>query len=148
MAKTNDPLTEFLTERAKRAPATPSPGGSYSKEGDCVFFYTEPVESKAERVDDLLTLYRAIDKTHRIVGAQIKGIRKLAEHDLIGFEVKRGGGVEIASLVLATFYRQRPLGVAYDPGVTERYSALLEALRDRTTSLPDRLISLADALKA
>jgi hypothetical protein len=48
----------------------------YSKAGDCIIFYLEEGESYAERVDALLTVYRAI-KDDRLLGCKIKGIAAL-----------------------------------------------------------------------
>lgn len=45
----------------------------YSKAGDCLIFYFEEAESYAERVDGLVTVYRAIEDD-RLVGCQIKEV--------------------------------------------------------------------------
>jgi hypothetical protein len=128
MAHMEDALTRFLSERAEGVTGPPSPGGFYSKEGDCVFFYNEPVDSKAERVDELLTVYRALDD-NRIVGAQIKGISRLPKHDLMRLTVMEYKGIEIVALVLSTFYRQRPDGIERDPRTLRSYAEVLGSLR-------------------
>ncbi|MEM1107271.1 MAG: hypothetical protein AAGH99_01105 [Planctomycetota bacterium] len=60
----------------------------YSQSGDCIFYYLEDAESYAERVDEVLTVYRAFDDD-RTVGFQIKGISALlAMFGDFGFELR------------------------------------------------------------
>jgi hypothetical protein len=48
----------------------------YSPEGDCVFYHFENTESFGDRIDDVLTVYRAFSD-ERVVGCQIKGVSAL-----------------------------------------------------------------------
>jgi hypothetical protein len=121
VVKERDELGALLDEGTKRAPARPKPGGWYSPEGDCVFFYRENARSHAERVDDLLTIYRA-DDDGRILGAQVKGITKLPPHDLLLLRVSRERAVEIVELLLATFYRGTGAGLPGDPERARKYA--------------------------
>lgn len=50
-----------------------APRPVYSAAGDCLFLYFDEAESYGDRVDGLLTVYRALDGD-QIVGCQIKGI--------------------------------------------------------------------------
>jgi hypothetical protein len=50
----------------------------YSPDGDFLVYYVHPDEAIAERVDDLLTVYRSME-TREFVGCKIKGIRRLVE---------------------------------------------------------------------
>jgi len=52
---------------------TPRP--CYSVEGDSLTFYFEDVSSYRERVDDFLTIYKAVG-SDKLVGCQIKGLPK------------------------------------------------------------------------
>ena len=52
--------------------------GYYSEAGDCIFYHLEDVGYYAERIDDIVTLYKS-DDDKRIVGFQIKGIKALME---------------------------------------------------------------------
>src|SRR2546428_11080786 len=64
-------LTEHL---AGKKPAKFTPRPHYIAEGDCLIFYFKDDESYAERVDELLTLYRS-EKTGEVVGCEVKGIK-------------------------------------------------------------------------
>ncbi|MBI2926908.1 MAG: hypothetical protein HYY24_14525 [Verrucomicrobia bacterium] len=66
-------LTEYL--EGKR-PGEFSPRPVYVPEGDSLFFYFKEDESYAERVDELLTVYRS-QATGKMVGCQIKNVRSL-----------------------------------------------------------------------
>lgn len=54
------------------------PYGFYNVDGDCVEFVVSPCNFYADRVDDLLTLYREFF-TDREVGFVIKGIKSMLE---------------------------------------------------------------------
>ena len=105
MAEELKDLRDLLRQAEKRAERMPLPSGWYSREGDCVFFFNEDVPYRGERVDDLLTVYRALGGG-RIVGAQVKGIRKLPEHHRLVLSVFQTGYVEMVALLLLTFERQ------------------------------------------
>lgn len=67
-----DPLSiDELMSRIAREDTSPSrPGCFHSRDGGCVFVHLEDVPYRAERVDELLTVYLAEDDG-RLVGAQI-----------------------------------------------------------------------------
>lgn len=100
-------IDELMAKIAAEEPGPVQPGCFYSKDGDCVFCHVEDVPYYAERVDELLTVYRAEDD-HRLVGAQIKGISRLPRHDALGLSLGREGGVQIVELLLLTFRSQDP----------------------------------------
>ncbi len=50
----------------------------YSPEGDFLVFYFREDEAFAERVDELLTVYRSME-LREFVGCKIKGVRHLVE---------------------------------------------------------------------
>ncbi|MDQ3622640.1 MAG: hypothetical protein M3463_09150 [Verrucomicrobiota bacterium] len=80
-------LTEHLTGK-KPAKFTPRP--LYIPEGDALIFYFKDDESYAERVDDLLTVYRSI-KTKQMVGCEIKGVRCILKRlGDFGLSIKSG----------------------------------------------------------
>ena len=130
MAEERDELDILLDEGARKLPSEPQPGGWYSPEGDCVFFYRENVPTVAERVDGLLTIYRA-EADGRIVGAQIKGFAKLPPHDLFLLRLGRNKSFDILELLLATFYRQVRGGVLDEPERAKRYEEAASVLRGR-----------------
>src|ERR1700720_4609324 len=66
-------LNQFLKENKTETEAfVPSP--LYTPEGDSLMFYMKDEESYRERIDELLTVYRAVE-TNEIIGCQIKGVR-------------------------------------------------------------------------
>ena len=56
---------------ASGLPRGPKRGGFYCPEGECYFVYLEEALSYAERVDDLFTVYKAVDGD-RLVGFEVK----------------------------------------------------------------------------
>jgi hypothetical protein len=71
-----DRLTDYLKDRQpKEFVSRPL----YFKEGDFVSYFLEDCPYLAERVDELLTVYRAMDDKGRLVGCKIKGVRKLQQ---------------------------------------------------------------------
>jgi hypothetical protein len=79
------------------------PRPRYSREGDCVIFYFEESESYGDRVDGILTVYRALDDD-RIVGCQLKGIATLLERaNHFKFEIEIDDhGVRFSALLLVS----------------------------------------------
>lgn len=103
MAAEMKELRKLMARIEAEGPEKSSPGGYYCKEGDSIFYHDEDVPSYAQWADDLLTLYRAMDN-HRIVGLQIKGIKRLVEtYELIGQMVKEKKGVNLGTVIAYTF---------------------------------------------
>lgn len=73
-----DSLVDALSRMERDNTFSDSPRPGYSKAGDCLFLYFDPAESYADRVDGILTVYRAFDDD-RIVGFQVKGISHLVK---------------------------------------------------------------------
>lgn len=80
-------------------------GAWYSSDADCVFCFAEDVDHYAERVDKVLTVYRAEQDDH-IIGLQIKAISQLPRDDLL-YMSKMGEMVAITSLVVVVAKHQR-----------------------------------------
>ena len=66
-------LKDFVTDVARE---TPRPW--YNGPGDCIIFQTTDEATVADRIDEVLTIYRSVE-TNTPVGYQIKGVRALAE---------------------------------------------------------------------
>jgi hypothetical protein len=66
-------LTQYLDEHPCQG-FNPVP--HYFAEGDFVTYYFRGERSYAQRVDDLLTVYRTFD-THELVGCKLKGVRQI-----------------------------------------------------------------------
>ena len=96
---------ESLLQELARKSQTRVPGGWRSKVGDCVRYFNEDASHYRERVDELLTLYRADDDA-RIIGVQIKGMSRLPKHDVLAILVQ-SGELEVVTLLMLTF-AQRP----------------------------------------
>lgn len=101
-----------------------------SRAGDCVFMYFAEDESSADRVDDFLTVYRALDN-RRVVGFKLKNLRLLTarlgsiwvEFETAEFEVRMlVRRVLQASLDSPTF----------DPDALPKYRDVLETARAMT----------------
>lgn len=71
----DNPLTTFM-QQARYAGFTPRP--SHSLQGDFVSFFVKDEEAVAQRIDDVLTVYRSL-KDDALVGAKLKGVARLLE---------------------------------------------------------------------
>jgi hypothetical protein len=71
-----------------RKPAGFRPSFHYCAEADALTFYFRPDEFYASRVDDVLTVYLAMEGDE-LVGCQVKGIRHALEKcDAVGLEIE------------------------------------------------------------
>lgn len=83
------------------------PTATHDPDGDCVEFLAKPDPFRAERIDDLVTVYYG-QETDEVVGALIKGVsgfyKKLME-TMPGFEVEiRDGRVRLVHLFQARLW--------------------------------------------
>ena len=73
----------------------------YNRAGDCLIFFLSNTDYYAERVDDILTVYRSFEP-NEIVGLQIKGLEALVrEFGSFGCEFKTPE-VEISLICMAS----------------------------------------------
>lgn len=107
MAPIMKSVDELIAKMEREHTASPIAGAYSSPHGDCVYFWNESAPCHRDRVDGLLTVYRA-DGDGRIIGVQVKGISRLPEHDVISVEVRERGGISMVTLILMTM-RARPL---------------------------------------
>src|SRR5436853_1586764 len=80
-------VQQTLIEHIKNhRPGSFKPQPVYSAEGDSLTFIFENLEYYRERIDDFLTIYRALDGERRLIGCQLKGVPEvlnlLASFDL------------------------------------------------------------------
>ncbi|MEE9394883.1 MAG: hypothetical protein V3W41_20535 [Planctomycetota bacterium] len=95
-----------LMDSMRSEPAK-KPGGFFSESGDCVFFYNEDVPYVRDRIDGLVTVYRAIDDS-RIIGVQVKNVSRLPFHDALQVEVSSVNQRDMVRLLLLTFAKTEP----------------------------------------
>lgn len=112
------------------SPGAFEPHPFYVAEGDCVIFYFKEEESYADRVDGLLTLYRA-ESTGEVTGFQLKGVRRIVEQ--LGKFVTpiADGGIELGWIVLG-YAANRQSRPADDP--VEHISSAVRAAGARLES--------------
>ena len=113
------------------------PRPRHSPAGDCLFFYFREDESWADRVDELLTVYRAF-ATDRVVGFKLKNVSLLKEQlgtFLVEFETK-----EVSIYLLFTRMLQWKLQEVRSPDSTaelvRKYAEAIEAAGPTTARLP------------
>jgi len=94
-------LTDFLKSCGGEPQFKSEP--RYNRAGDCVEYFFSNEAHHADRVDGVLTLYRA-DDNHSIIGFQVKGITAL--HKLLGnFGIAvNTGKVTVGMLILGAYY--------------------------------------------
>lgn len=98
-------LTEYL--QGKR-PARFQPRAHYVAEGDTLIFYFKDDECYAERVDELLTVYRS-RRANEMVGCQIKSVRSIMRQlGNFGVHVK-DGDVDLRVIFLAYAFASKKM---------------------------------------
>jgi hypothetical protein len=93
----------------------------YIPDGDCLIFYFKPDAAYAERVDDLLTVYRS-EETEELTGCEIKGVQCILKR-LEKFGVRMMEKSVVKSVDLRIFF------AGYSLSVTEPKRGPLEELR-------------------
>lgn len=80
-------LTDFLRSCGSESrPATDPPKPIVDADADSIFFCTSKEPFFAERVDDLLTVYRSIE-TNAVIGIQLKGISGLPQFKTVHVDI-------------------------------------------------------------
>jgi hypothetical protein len=101
-AMSNADFAAHLLKLAQDAPAF-QPTAVYDADGDCIEFLSRPDPFYAERVDDLVTVYRSQDNGE-IIGSLIKGVHPLLEkHPGLRIEVQ-DGRVRLVHLIRARLW--------------------------------------------
>lgn len=123
-------MIDDILASLEREPAEPPayPTSYYSADGDCVFVYNQGGEYVRQRVDNLLTVFRA-PMSGRIIGLQIKGIRHLPPHEGIHVHVAgrvdgAGRRVQTVRLLLLSFAQPADP----EPERTKAYTEAMEFL--------------------
>ena len=119
-------LDDVLASIVETGPKESSPGAWYSKDGDCVFCFSEDVEYFAERVDRIITVYYA-KADRRIVGVQIKHISRLPKYDIMEVAVDSDGKFDVVHLVLISLKTRETSEVPPDRAV--KYLDSLQSVR-------------------
>ena len=102
------------------------PTATYDPDGDCIEFLIKSDPFRAERVDDLVTVYYS-QETGEVIGSLIKGVSKFCEkmfQQLPGFRVQiRDRRVMLDHIFLARLWSSN-----FDPGSLETltYQKLIE----------------------
>ena len=88
-AISNDDFGKYMLRLAEQA-APFKPSAVYDSDGDCIEFIASPEVYRAQRLDDLVTVYYG-QETGKIVGSLIKGIsgfRKQMQEKIPGFIIE------------------------------------------------------------
>ncbi len=95
----DDPLNDAIEQIDAAWDGTVKKGHYTSPEGDCVFVYNEAAPYYRERVDGVLTVFRAI-VGGRIIGLQVKGLSALPSHDALNVTVSTADGLPRQDIVV------------------------------------------------
>ena len=99
----------------------------YVAEGDCLTFYFKDDDAYAERIDELLTVYRSAG-TRELVGCQVKGVRYILKNlGTFGVEI-RDGKVDLRVLFMAYAFTRKRIPAEIDElkNVAEQTNARFE----------------------
>lgn len=132
-------LAELVSDE-KREHARPW----YNAAGDCVIYQLdEDTEIVADRIDELLTIYRALN-TRKAIGFQIKGVHALAKKfGWHAIAIKAAGAVDeiknisMAALVLSA-YENGPLTISRRQGYAEAVSSCSSAEEVSIAAMDER----------
>ena len=81
---------DLMTYLAGREATRFEPRPFYSPDGDFLTFYFRDEDHYAERVDELLTVYRSMEN-HELIGCKIKGVSRILDTlGRFGVEVEDG----------------------------------------------------------
>jgi hypothetical protein len=101
-------LADYLRDTSAQ-PSAPNdkPSGYVSADGDCLFYHHEDVPYFADRVDGLLTLFRAMTDSH-LVGFELKGISQMPTSGLhrIMVNPSETPGFEVITLLTGGYIYQ------------------------------------------
>jgi hypothetical protein len=123
-------LMKFL-ETAKPKGFEPRP--YYGPEEDSLTFYFAKAESYGKRVDELLTLFLSV-KNDKLVGCQVKGIRKhLKRLGHFGIAIKHG------KVRLDLFFHLLAF-LAEKPQQRQKYLDLSQRIKDVEVEFDDALV--------
>ena len=135
-AMSNSEFGEYMLQLAAKAPPF-KPSAIYDADGDCIEFIASPEVYRAQRLDDLVTVYYG-QETGKIVGSLIKGIsgfRRQMQEKFPGFIIEiEDGPVKLVHIFLAKLWTTQPDA---DKLVTVTYKKLIEIAR--TTDVESEL---------
>lgn len=107
----------------------------YGAEEDSLTFYFDPAESYARRMDDLLTLFLALE-SNDLVGCQVKGVRnKLKRLGDFGIHIQHG------KIRLGIFFHLLAY-FAEKPEQRDRYLDLGRRAKDVEVEIDEGLVSV------
>jgi hypothetical protein len=109
-AMSNSEFGDYMLQLAAKAPPF-KPTATYDADGDCIEFIASPEVYRAQRLDDLVTVYYGQETGH-IVGSLIKGIsefRKKIAEKMPGFVIEVDDEpVKLVHIFLAKLWTTRP----------------------------------------
>lgn len=121
----NDDFGKYVLELARNASPF-KPSATYDGDGDCIEFIASPEVYRAQRLDDLVTVYYG-QETGKIVGSLIKGVSRLREQmgdKIPGFIIEiEDRPVKLVHIFLAKLWTTPP---AADKIVSRTYRKLIE----------------------
>lgn len=125
-------LAEFLASVRPKVSFHAEP--SYNKAGDCLTYFFVDSAYYADRVDDVLTVYRSFDGD-AIVGFQIKGVSALVrQFETFGYEYDQDG-LRLSFLCYASSVAADDF--AYAPSQRQQaYRDILQQVADTRVRLP------------
>ncbi len=125
----DETLNEYLEGRKVKG-FTSRP--RYFRDGDFVSYYLVDEDHYAERVDELLTVYRSMKDRNRLVGCKIKGVSRILE-TLGSFAVSihdGNGQILLGPLFLGSMALARNPSLKNDQERRSRYEEVRLATRD------------------
>lgn len=127
---------DFAKRVLKLATGQPEfrPNAYYDADGDCIEFLATPDPFHAERIDDLVTIYRS-QETDEIMGCMVKGVSRLQKEilkRLPGFRVEiEQGRVSLTHLFQAGLWM---LEETQTKTVARQYQQLIRVAEQSNTT--------------
>jgi hypothetical protein len=129
-------LAEFCDQYAPKTGPTFRAEAWYNRYGDSIHFHWCDDEFYADRIDDKLTVYRAI-KSNEAVGCEMKGITALCKKlGDFGISLKEQDGTPLAMFLIAS--QATAMDVAKEPEARQEiYRYLLEQVGKRKVEIEE-----------
>ncbi len=136
----NRQVVDRIHKEVLALPGKSEPGGWYSADGDCLFFYAEDVPYYGVRLTEHVTVFEAVDD-ERPVGIQIKGIRSLISGSrvlkhMIKLYIERHADIYMGFLFIVALEQSDSVSAHMEPEKVNRvakWSVPVESLAEAAT---------------
>jgi hypothetical protein len=119
-------MEEHFLKDFVSGPSGIAPKPWFNPDGDCIIYQTSDEPFVAERIDEVLTLYRSIE-SDAVIGYQIKGVRAILHlfdfDSLTVTSAQNGKEVSLVAILLAA-YEKGPKTIGRRQAYTDAFESV------------------------